>query len=140
MPASCAPPGAPALRSSAPGSSASGAGRFFRCSPATCLLTGACCRSTSGCWRWPSEARMNILFLDQFSEMGGAQRCLRDLLPAVAARGWTAHVAAPGKGPPGTHSLPLSPYGAGRKSLGDLVRFASDLRAVPDAIESLARE
>jgi glycosyltransferase involved in cell wall biosynthesis len=42
---------------------------------------------------------MNILFLDQFSELGGAQQCLLELLPAVKERGWQAHVAAPGGGP-----------------------------------------
>ena len=83
---------------------------------------------------------MNILFLDQFSEMGGAQRCLADLLPAVAARGWTAHVAAPGNGPLGTYRLPLSPYRSGRKTLADVMRFRGDLRRVSDAIEWLVRE
>lgn len=42
---------------------------------------------------------MNILFVDQFSELGGAQQCLLDLMPGIAQRGWQAHVAAPGAGP-----------------------------------------
>ncbi|PYT15607.1 MAG: hypothetical protein DMG59_13260, partial [Acidobacteria bacterium] len=42
---------------------------------------------------------MKILFLEQFSELGGGQRCLLDLLPAVCDRGWKALVAAPGSGP-----------------------------------------
>ena len=42
---------------------------------------------------------MNILFLDQFSEMGGAQQCLLELLPAINEQGWQAHVAAFGNGP-----------------------------------------
>ena len=41
---------------------------------------------------------MKILFLEQFSEMGGGQRNLLDLL-AICARGWQAVVAAPGAGP-----------------------------------------
>ena len=41
---------------------------------------------------------MNILCLDQFGELGGAQRCLLDLLPAMADRGWSVHLAAPGDG------------------------------------------
>ena len=31
---------------------------------------------------------MTIFFLDQFSDLGGAQQCLLDLLPAVETRGW----------------------------------------------------
>ena len=42
---------------------------------------------------------MKILFLDQYSEMGGAQRVLADFLPTVQRRGWGAHVAVPGGGP-----------------------------------------
>lgn len=42
---------------------------------------------------------MNILFVDQYSELGGAQQCLLDLMPAILERGWQAHVAAPGDGP-----------------------------------------
>ena len=37
---------------------------------------------------------MKILFVEQFSEMGGGQRNLLDLLPAVHQRGWEAVVAA----------------------------------------------
>ena len=85
---------------------------------------------------------MNILFLDQFSEPGGAQQCLLDLLPAVIARGWKATVAAPGDGWLAArsaavgaryHRIRCGPFHSGRKSLGDLVRF---LRQRP----ALARE
>jgi glycosyltransferase involved in cell wall biosynthesis len=41
---------------------------------------------------------MNILFLDQFSDLGGAQQVLLELLPAVRARGWRAVVGLPGDG------------------------------------------
>ncbi len=42
---------------------------------------------------------MNVLFIDQFSELGGAQQCLLDLLPAVEKQGWRAHALLPGDGP-----------------------------------------
>lgn len=42
---------------------------------------------------------VTIVFLDQYGELGGAQLCLLDLLPAVAERGWRAVVAAPAEGP-----------------------------------------
>jgi glycosyltransferase involved in cell wall biosynthesis len=38
---------------------------------------------------------MNVLFLDQFGQLGGAQHCLLDLIPAVLSRGWVAHAAVP---------------------------------------------
>ncbi len=41
---------------------------------------------------------MNLLLLDQFSDPGGAQRCLLDLLPAIRAMGWNALVGLPGDG------------------------------------------
>jgi glycosyltransferase involved in cell wall biosynthesis len=81
---------------------------------------------------------MKILFLDQFSELGGAQRCLADLLPAVLERGWTARVALPGRGPfvdllermgIEVDFLRSGPYTSGRKSVADALRFARDIRA-----------
>jgi glycosyltransferase involved in cell wall biosynthesis len=78
---------------------------------------------------------MNILCLDQFSELGGAQRCLLELLPAFAERGWSAHLAAPGNGELFTQAAALhattdriqcGPYSSGRKSLADMARFARD--------------
>ena len=80
---------------------------------------------------------MKILFLDQFSELWGAQRCLLDLLPAVAEHGWHATVALPGKGPligrlraagAATMDIPCGPYRPGTKSLADIRRFRSDLK------------
>ncbi len=80
---------------------------------------------------------MDVLFLDQFSELGGAQKCLLDLLPAIEARGWNASAALPGDGPlvrilrergVQVHSIPCGPYRSGSKGVADLVRFTSDLR------------
>jgi glycosyltransferase involved in cell wall biosynthesis len=92
---------------------------------------------------------MNILFLDQFSDLGGAQRCLLDLLPAVRERGWRAHLAAPGDGDLRTtavaqgaefHSIRCGPYESGAKSMGDLARFAVELPSLAREIARLARE
>ncbi len=88
---------------------------------------------------------MNILFVDQFSEPGGAQLCLMDLLPEVRARGWNAHLMAPGEGElvrwcrefgiP-VHSLPIGTYANGRKTALDLVRFAYDVPRMRSAIRA----
>jgi glycosyltransferase involved in cell wall biosynthesis len=75
---------------------------------------------------------MNILFLDQFREPGGAQQCLRDLLPAVEARGWQATVATPGEG-----GIRLGPFQAGRKSIQDAILFARQMPALRAEIEKM---
>ena len=41
---------------------------------------------------------MKLLVLDQFSEPGGAQQALAELLPAMTARGWSGTLAMPGAG------------------------------------------
>jgi glycosyltransferase involved in cell wall biosynthesis len=41
---------------------------------------------------------MKLLFLDQFSDLGGGQRMLLDVLAAVRSRGWSGVVAMPGEG------------------------------------------
>jgi len=75
---------------------------------------------------------MRILFLDQFSDLGGAQQCLLDLLPAIRDEGWSAHVAAPGDGQLAARAvtlgatfeqLPLGNYRSGPKPWTDAVRF-----------------
>ena len=79
---------------------------------------------------------MHVLFLDQFSELGGAQKCLLDLLPAIEERGWRASAALPGDGPlvklllarnVEVHAIPSGPYRSGSKSVGDMLRFRRDV-------------
>lgn len=41
---------------------------------------------------------MNILLLDQYSDLGGAQQVLVELLPAIRENGWRAVVGLPGNG------------------------------------------
>jgi glycosyltransferase involved in cell wall biosynthesis len=81
---------------------------------------------------------MRVLFLDQFSELGGAQRCLLDLLPEIERRGWSAIAALPGRGPLvgmirargiEVREIPCGPYRSGRKGFADSVRFLGDVRA-----------
>jgi glycosyltransferase involved in cell wall biosynthesis len=82
---------------------------------------------------------MKILFIEQFSELGGGQRNLLDLLPAVMNRGWKATVAAPGSGElferarslgAETVRIALGNYSAGRKTAGDAARFVIDTLAL----------
>ncbi len=79
---------------------------------------------------------MRVLFLDQFSEPGGAQMCLRDVLFETRARGWAATVMAPGDGALfrwaealrfETAPLPVSNYASARKSARDVLRFPGEM-------------
>ena len=90
---------------------------------------------------------MKILFLDQFSEMGGAQRVLLDTVEAAQRRGWTPYVAVPGDGPlvqqlraqdVTVAGIPCGPYTLGGKKTSDVIRFSFDLRAQARIIRNLA--
>ncbi len=91
---------------------------------------------------------MNILLLDQFSEPGGAQLNLLDTLGAIRRRGWTALVGLPGNGEMfervralgfEVERIRLGPYESGRKSAGDMVKFALDTARLARQIRRMAR-
>lgn len=88
---------------------------------------------------------MNVLFVDQYSEMGGAQHCLLDLLPGAQLGGWKCFAALPGNGPlarkleesgVNVESILCGPYSFGKKSLGDYARFLMD---TPRAVARIRR-
>lgn len=77
---------------------------------------------------------MNILCIDQYVEVGGAQRTLLDLIPAFARNGWNVHVALPGTGPltEAVHALGLTTdafrlgrYSKVRKTPLDILKYAT---------------
>lgn len=89
---------------------------------------------------------MKVLFLDQFSDLGGAQRCLLDLLPSLKQRGWRTVVAAPGRGELFERSsafgakverLPDLHLSSGAKSVSDVWRFAGAIRQSTGALRQL---
>lgn len=91
---------------------------------------------------------MRILFVDQFSSLGGGQQCLRESIKAVIALGWTAHVGLPGDGPlvnqlrqlaASVHSIPLGMYEDSHKSAADAMRFAAELPRLTLCIRNLMR-
>lgn len=90
---------------------------------------------------------MNILFLDQFGDLGGAQQVLLDTLDAVRERGWQAHVLIPKGGPLWeeiqSRGMPVSPipcprYRSRRKSAADFLQFPFDLWRQVRAINQAA--
>jgi glycosyltransferase involved in cell wall biosynthesis len=87
---------------------------------------------------------MKLLFLDQFSELGGAQQCLLDLLPEVEH----ATVAMPGDGPMfervralgfETARVRCGPYASGGKTARDVARFVFETPRLARQIRDLAR-
>jgi glycosyltransferase involved in cell wall biosynthesis len=79
---------------------------------------------------------LRVLVLDQFSDLGGAQRNLLLLLGAMRERSWEAMVGLPGEGQLfervrdlgfETFSIPCGPFSLGSKSPLDLGRFARQL-------------
>ncbi len=75
---------------------------------------------------------MKVLLVDQFGEMGGAQRCLLEAAMGFAARGWETFALAPA-GP--LHNalrpycrevgeFPCGPFASAEKTARDAVRFA----------------
>ena len=82
-----------------------------------------------------AETVVRILVIDQFSELGGAQLCLLDVLEEVRELGWSATVAIPPGGPLagrieqfGFDVVPIrcGPYRSVRKGVIDSMRFAVD--------------
>jgi glycosyltransferase involved in cell wall biosynthesis len=91
-----------------------------------------------------AETPVNILCIDQFSNLGGGQRSLLDMLPALSARGWRPSVATPGEGPFSaalrkrgyrTHTVACGIYASKKKPLAQVLKYAFEL---PRMVSSLA--
>ena len=92
---------------------------------------------------------MNILFVDQFSDLGGAQQCLLELVPAMQAAGWHITCAVPGDGKliqklrdlgVTVNSLRVARLASGRKTPLDFLRFGIDQPRLALDISRLAAE
>ena len=92
---------------------------------------------------------MRIVFLDQFSDFGGAQLCLRDVLEEVSRLGWQAEVMAPGTGPlldfarergVAVQVLPLTRYSNGSKTASDVLRFGVDMARSASILRRVLQE
>jgi glycosyltransferase involved in cell wall biosynthesis len=90
---------------------------------------------------------MRTLLLDQFSEPGGAQQCLLDLLPGLRERGWEAVVGLPGDGEMfdsvrragfPVKRIACGPFTSGTKTAADVARFAAQLPRLALQIRAMA--
>jgi len=91
---------------------------------------------------------MNLLLLDQFSDLGGAQQNLLELLPALRDAGWHALVGLPGKGELfqrvralgfEAEHIECGPYGSGRKSVADFGRFLTGTPMLASQMRRMAQ-
>jgi glycosyltransferase involved in cell wall biosynthesis len=92
---------------------------------------------------------MRVLFLDQFSHLGGAQQCLREVLIEARRRGWEAEVMAPGDGALLTwargcgcdvSAAPLDQYPDARAAAIDLARFSRGMLRMAQAVRRALRD
>jgi len=84
---------------------------------------------------------VRVLLLDQYSELGGGQRCLIEAAAGFVERGWEVHAAIQRTRDGGPlaaalaplcrelHSIPCGPFASTRKSAVDAIRYASQLPA-----------
>lgn len=91
---------------------------------------------------------MRALVLDQFAELGGAQRCLLETVSALGEAGWEVHAAVPGPGPLArllkerrisVHRLQVGAYSLGAKSAADVAHYFARLGVLARDIGALAR-
>lgn len=92
---------------------------------------------------------VNILCVDQFSNLGGGQRSLLDLLPAFSERGWHASIALPGDGPfreiaqdlgyP-VHNFVFGTYSSKKKPFTQLFKYACELQSLVNSLARLLTE
>ncbi len=88
---------------------------------------------------------MKILFLDQFSDLGGAQLCLRDVISETLHRGWQAELMVPGDGPLATfaksqgvpvHRIPIGQAARVRSTTAGIARYTAHLAQTMKAVRA----
>ena len=89
---------------------------------------------------------VKVLCVDQYANIGGAQRSLIDLLPAFSRRGWQPSVAAPDGGPFAdiakrngypVHHLNCGSYTSVRKPPREILRYAWGLVDLAKSLDRL---
>src|SRR5215472_12426428 len=92
---------------------------------------------------------MKVLFLDQFSDFGGAQLCLRDVLTETLRRGWRAELMAPGDGgliefavakSIRVHRIPIGQAAKIDSSSAGVSRYATDLARTIRSVRAAAAD
>lgn len=92
---------------------------------------------------------MRAVLLDQFSDPGGAQQGLLELLPTLRDRGWRALVGLPGHGAMfdsvreagfPIERIDCGPFASGSKTAADIARFARQTPKLARQIEAMAAD
>lgn len=89
---------------------------------------------------------MRVLFVDQFSQWGGAQFMLRDTMAEALRRGWHMEFLAPGNGglfeyckaqriP--AHHLSFGAYTSGGKRFSDMMRYPRDIAHAAKVVKTV---
>ncbi len=95
-----------------------------------------------------STATANILCIDQFSNLGGGQRSLLELLPALSEHASQLSVAIPGTGPfttivrnlgYRTHNFPSGSYSVKKKTLWQHLKYALEVPGLLKFFSDLVR-
>jgi len=90
---------------------------------------------------------VRVLLVDQFAELGGAQRGLLEAADGFSERGWELHAAIP-EGPLVDHLrhrcasvsiIPCGPYQSVRKNVSDVLRFAGDFLKQSSTLAGIIR-
>ena len=92
---------------------------------------------------------MNLLCVDQFSDLGGGQRSLLDLLPSFTQRGWSVSIAAPGGGlsklcwkktaiP--VHEIICGSYSIVKKPIAEIVKYACELPRLAASLNQIVTD
>ncbi len=91
----------------------------------------------------------NILFLDQYSGLSGGQKVLLDIIKSLSKKGYLCTVVLPGKGllleeieALGGKCVifPIGKYGIGKKSLLDILNYASKIPALTFMLVGLIKK
>ena len=91
---------------------------------------------------------MNILCVDQYSNLGGAQRTLLELLPSFSERGWQLQAALSGDGPLAgairalgheAYNIQIGSYTKVKKGPAEMLRYAREWPRVTRSLLRIAR-
>ena len=92
---------------------------------------------------------MRLLMVDQYSEIGGGQRCFLEAAEGFRAKGWEVYAAVPPTGPlknelerhcDRVYPLPCGPFAPTRKTFLDALRLTAQIPRQVSILRDIARQ